>query len=577
MKDRFGNEIGAEKLPEKWGDVDWKSATKVVRNLRQRIYRATQRGEWNKVKSLMKLMLKSTSNLLLAIRRVTQLNQGKKTAGIDGQKILKPEQRIKLIQEVLALRSWKAKPTRRVYIPKANGKRRPLGIPTVKDRVMQAIVKNSLEPSWEARFEANSYGFRPGRSCQDAIEQVHIRLRKGGDEWVLDADIKGAFDNISHDYILNAINLIPGKELIKLWLKAGYVESNKLNPTEDGTPQGGIISPLLANIALDGMESEVLSKHVKIVQSVGKQYKGKTYYQNRKYPKFGYIRYADDFLVTAQTREDLEEVLPEIREWLKIRGLELNEEKTQIVNKQQGFNFLGFNIRSYKDQTTLCKPQKEKMLAKLHEIRGWLKRHKTVKPEEVIRHLNPIIRGWANYYRHSASKEIFATFNHRIVKMMWQWCKRRHHRRRLKWVKHKYFTRLRSDHWTFFAKVKNRRGEDEILYLLDASDIKITRHSKVKGTASPDDSSLTKYWETRQKDLGKSVWAKGSKLYQVAQNQKWRCTKCGEYLLNGEPIHTHHIIPVAENGLDESFNLEHLHKACHKNEHSTQSPKLNGF
>ncbi|BAZ25590.1 RNA-directed DNA polymerase [Kalymmatonema gypsitolerans NIES-4073] len=573
MKDRFGNEIGAGKLPDKWGDINWKSATKVVRNLRRRIYRATQRGEWNKVKNLTKLMLRSTFNLLLAIRRVTQLNQGKKTAGIDGQKVLKPEQRIQLIYEILDSKPWKAKPTLRVYIPKSNGKRRPLGIPTIKDRVMQAVVKNALEPSWEARFEANSYGFRPGRSCQDAIEQVHTRVRKDGDEWVLDADIKGAFDNISHNYILNAIGQIPSRELIRQWLEAGYVESNKFNPTEDGTPQGGIISPLLANIALDGMEGELLSKHVKSIKTVDKQYKGKTYYRNRKYPKFGYIRYADDFLVTAQTREDLEEVLPELREWLKTRGLELNEEKTRIVHKREGFNFLGFFIRSYNDQTTLCKPQKDKMLAKLKEIRGWLKRHKTVAPEKVIRHLNPIIRGWANYYRHSASKEVFATFNHRIIKMLWQWCKRRHHSKNLKRVKNKYFTRLGGDNWTFFAKVKNRRGKEVMLYLLDASDIKITRHIKVKGTASPDDPSLAKYWESRQKDLGKSVWAKGSKLYHVAQNQKWRCTKCGEYLLNGESIHTHHIIPISEGGLDEPFNLEHLHEACHRNEHNAHSTK----
>jgi RNA-directed DNA polymerase len=221
VKDRFGNEIGTDAQPETWADLNWKAATKVVRNLRQRIYRATQRSEWNKVRSLTKLMLKSKSNLLLAVRRVTQTNQGKKTAGVDNQLALNPQMRIQLTLEILNLNPWKAKPAKRIYIPKANGKKRLLGIPTVKDRIMQGVVKNALEPSWEAKFEANSYGFRPGRSCHDAIEQVHARLRKGGDEWVLDADIKGAFDHISHEYILDAIRNTPGKGLIKQWLKAG--------------------------------------------------------------------------------------------------------------------------------------------------------------------------------------------------------------------------------------------------------------------------------------------------------------------------------------------------------------------
>jgi len=570
VKDRFGNEIGTDALPDKWADLNWKAATKVVRNLRQRIYRATQRNEWNKVRSLTSLMLKSKSNLLLAVRRVTQTNQGKKTAGVDNQLALNPQMRIQLIHEIVKLNPWKAKPAQRIYIPKANGKKRPLGIPTLKDRVMQAVVKNALEPSWEARFEANSYGFRPGRSSHDAIEQVHARLRKGGDEWVLDADIKGAFDHISHEYILNALGEIPSKELIKQWLKAGYVEANKFNPRSTGTPQGGIVSPLLANIALDGLETELLSNHRQVKKSKSKEYKGKTYYTNRYYPKFGYIRYADDFLVTAETKEDLEAILPEIKEWLKKRGLELNAEKTNIVNKRDGFNFLGFTIRSYSDGTTLCKPQKDKMIAKLREIRGWLKRHKTVKPEEVIKHLNPILRGWANYYRHCSSQEIFATFNHRIVQMLWQWCKRRHHRKHLKWVKNKYFTVLGNDHWTFFADTKDRTGKRKRLYLKDVSDIPILRHTKVEGTASPDDPTKVDYWKKRQSKLGSSVWAKGSKLYKVAQSQHWRCTECGDYLLNGEQIHTHHITEVTNGGTDEIDNLIHLHQICHRKVHGTK-------
>lgn len=321
MKDRVKKDIGTKEPFQDWSTINWKAVKKRIRNLRQRIYRATQLQQWNRVRSLMKLMLRSYSNLLLSVRRVTQENQGRKTAGIDKQTALTPKARVRLLRDMETYQLWKAKPTRRVYIPKSNGKRRPLGIPVIKDRIAQAIVKNALEPSWECRFEANSYGFRPGRSCHDAISQCHTRLnQKCGDTWILDADVRGAFDNISHDFILKTIGQTPGRELIKQWLKAGYVEAEMFHETESGTPQGGIASPLLANIALDGID-ELLSRYTKTkVYHSSPKAKHQKSYRSKPSPRYGFIRYADDFLVTAETKEDIEAIFPILKQWLQERA-----------------------------------------------------------------------------------------------------------------------------------------------------------------------------------------------------------------------------------------------------------------
>ena len=367
-----------------WSQINWVKVNKLIRNLQRRIFRARKLGQWKQLRRLQKLLLKSYANLLSSVRQITQTNQGKNTPEVDGEVINTPEGRVKLVNE------WKmpkAQPTRRVFIPKSNGKKRPLGIPTVRDRVAQNIVKNYLEPEWEAIFEANSYGFRTGRSCHDAIDMVFKKTNNsdsGGHKWILDADIKGCFDNLAHESILKSIKSTPGENLIAEWMKAGYVYEGIHNSTNTGTPQGGICSPLLSNIGLHGLEKMV-----------------KFYNQ-----KLGIIRYADDFILTSKTKEELDKIIPRVKQWLSERGLELSTEKTKIVHIDKGFNFLGFNARRYQDKL-LIKPQKEKVLAFCKKVGQIIKSLKTVKQENLIRKLNPILRGFANYYQKVVSKETF--------------------------------------------------------------------------------------------------------------------------------------------------------------------------
>jgi RNA-directed DNA polymerase len=389
-----------------WNAIDWRKVHKSVSNLRRRIFRASKEGDHRKVRSLQKLVLRSYANALLSVRRVTQINAGRNTPGVDMLVVKTPKARSELVDQMRSYQPWKASPARRVYIPKANGKKmRPLGIPTVTDRVMQAIVKNALEPYWEARFEPASYGFRPGRSCHDAIAKIfNIARPNKRKKWVLDADIEGAFDSISHERVLEAIGPFPARELIRRWLKAGYMEMGTLHQSEAGVPQGGIISPLLMNIALDGME-----------QALGVRYDRRGQIKGSR----ALVRYADDWVVFCESEQDAQAARLQAKEWLRKRGLCLSEEKTRVVHLTEGFDFLGFNIRHYQAPKTarsgyklLIKPSKESVSNFKERVRlEWmnLKGHNVMA---ILKRLNPIVRGWANYFRIGVSKHTFETLDH---------------------------------------------------------------------------------------------------------------------------------------------------------------------
>src|SRR3982750_3047210 len=397
-----------------WSDVDWAATEAVVGRIQNRIFRAAKTGDGARVKNLQKLLVRSRSAKLLAIRQVTQRNAGRNTPGIDGVVCRTPEDRVALLESGLDLKGYKPKPVRRVYIPKANGKMRPLGIPTIRDRMMQAVVKLAMEPEWETRFEANSYGFRPGRCTMDAIEAIFIALgQMGSSRWILDADISGCFDAIAHGPLLARRPTFT--RTIERWLKAGSIDMGAWRASEAGTPQGGILSPVLANVALDGMERLFGGE-----DRDGNPVKAATKKGMDK--SVVLIRYADDVLVTAPSKEVLERhVLPRLEAFLADRGLVLNYAKTRIVSIEAGFDFLGFTARKFRDGKLLIRPEKAKVLAHLRAIKAYLDANRQAPAGAVVRALAPVIRGWTLYYRHACSARTFSYADHRVWRMLWAW------------------------------------------------------------------------------------------------------------------------------------------------------------
>lgn len=549
-----------------WQNINWKTVERQVFKLQKRIYRASQSGNTKLVHKLQRLLTRSYYSKLLATRRVSQDNQGKKTAGVDGVKSLTDKQRLEMVKNLKL--GKKVKPTRRVWIPKPNGEQRPLGIPTLYERALQCLVKLALEPQWEAKFEPNSYGFRPGRGCHDAIDAIYNAIRYKP-KFVLDADIAKCFDKINHKKLLDKLETYPTlRNQIRAWLKSGFLDKGKLFPTNEGTPQGGVISPLLANIALHGMENEI-----------------KTFAEEQKWPGTGkterryaisLIRYADDFVILHEDIQMIRKCQEVIEKWLSEYGLELKPSKTKIshtLNEYEGnvgFDFLGFTIRQFpvgKHQSgknskgqrlgfkTLIKPSKTKILLHNKKLSDVIHKHCSSPQIALIKELNPIIKGWSNYYATVVSKEIYSYCDFVLFSQLISWGKRRHPNKNAKWVVNKYWHTNGDKKWEFSATRKKDKNPNR---LFAHNETPIVRHTKVKGERSPYDGDLI-YWSTR---LGRHPEMSIEKAT-LLKRQKGKCNYCELTFKDGDLLEVDHILPTSKGGKNEYANKQLLHRHCH--------------
>ncbi|SEH82413.1 RNA-directed DNA polymerase [Paraburkholderia hospita] len=454
-------------VPDNWYAVDWRRVERNVRGMQIRIAKATREGDWRRVKALQRMLTRTLSAKLCAVRRVTQ-NQGARTAGVDRELWDSPESRWEAIGR-LKRRGYKPLPLRRVFIPKANGKERPLGIPTMRDRAMQALYLLALEPVSESTSDPNSYGFRINRSTADAMSQIFVAMsQKGSAKWVLEADIKGCFDWINHDWLIANVPMDRG--ILRKWLKAGLIYKGQLQATEAGTPQGGIISPTLANVTLNGLERE-LNSHLGAKLGIAKA----------KKLKVNVVRYADDFVITGDSKEVLEsEVQPWVEAFLAVRGLRLSEEKTQITHIADGFDFLGWNFRKYSGKL-LIKPSKKNAQAFYRKVSETISGNKTVRQEDLIRLLNPMLRGWAQYHSPVVAKQAYNRMEYLVFRRLWWWSKRRHPQKNARWVGQKYFHSVGERQWVFAAPVVWKDGSKGLFELYQINGTVIKRHKKVKG------------------------------------------------------------------------------------------------
>jgi RNA-directed DNA polymerase len=546
----------ASPVPVDWHQIDWSHAHRIVRRLQARIVKATQDGRWGKVHALQHLLTHSYSGKVLAVRRVTE-NQGKRTAGVDRVTWDTPEQKMAAVHD-LRQRGYRPQPLRRVYIPKSNGKRRPLSIPTMKDRAMQALYLLALDPVAETTADPNSYGFRRERSTADAIEQCfNVLARRDKARWIFEGDIRSCFDRISHDWLLTHVPM--DKAMLRAWLKAGFLDKHVLYPTEEGTPQGGIASPVLANLTLDGLEGRLRVAFPRTTI----RYRG---------AKVNLIRYADDFVITGSSRALLEhEVKPLVEQFLRERGLELSQEKSRITRIEDGFDFLGQTVRKYRhgqQEKLLITPSQKNVKAFLDTVRAIVKNHKQAPAGELILRLNPLIRGWASYHRHVVSRRTFARVTHAIFVRLWRWARRRHPTKRTGWVKKRYFRTTPTREWIFAARWTGPDGTVRQVRLGEAVDRPIQRHTKIQAAANPYDPAWEVYFEHRLGVHMEHTLTGRRQLLALWKEQRGICPVCGRKITTLSGWHNHHLVWRSHGGTDGMANRVLLHPTCHRQVHS---------
>lgn len=501
---KTGNPVQTnQRMQLDWNKVNWSQIKHQVEKIQQKIFRETQTGNFREVNNLQRLLVRSLPARLWAVRLITEINSGRSTPGVDGRLYRTARQKINLV-ECLKFKNYKPKPIKVRWIPKPNGSKRKLGIPTIMDRAMQSLVLLALDPEWEAKFEPHSFGFRPGRSAIDTISHmwktlVHQKGHRPHPGWVFDADISKCFDNINHDALLIKLNGSPFRKIIRAWLKCGAINRIGFERTKKGTPQGGVISPLLANIALDGLE-----RQFGIYTKTG-NYKPPSHRSGFD-KDVAFFRYADDFIILAPSREVLVDyIIPKVKSFLLKVDLKLNEAKTRIVNVSEGFNFLGFRFQRYYRRNGSIKefayyPCRDRLDRFLAKLKLYVRRNWNVDVKELIKGLNRRIRGFCNYFKWSKAYKAFGYLSHRIWEILWQWAKKRHPRRRgRKWIRNRYWKTVGNSRWIFSF---------EGIHMVEPYNLTAQwwKWPRVRLHTSPYDPNELEYWKNRrQKHRGKQV------------------------------------------------------------------------